>query len=84
MADIVPVDHGMKKIELAGRGNFPGVTELIRELPIFDLELLERFELADIEISGQRRAAWSCSQSRRTFRANSTRRPRGPYRTRSR
>src|SRR5688572_16219625 len=52
MANIVPVDHGMKKIELARRGNFPRVTELSRELPIFDLELLERFELANVEISG--------------------------------
>jgi len=52
MAAIVPVDHGVKKIELAGRGNFFRAAELLRELPIFNLELLKRLELADIERSG--------------------------------
>ena len=52
MADIIPVDHGMEKIELAGRGNFPRATQLVGELPIFDFKLFEGFEFADIEISG--------------------------------
>src|SRR5687768_9177816 len=51
MADIVPVDHGMEEIELARSWNFSWITELLRELPIFDLELFEGLELADIETS---------------------------------
>lgn len=51
MADIVPVDHGMKEIELARSGNFSRMAELSGELPIFDLELFEGLELADVEAS---------------------------------
>ena len=36
---------------LARRGNFAGVTQLFRELPILDFELLERLELTDVEIA---------------------------------
>jgi hypothetical protein len=49
MADIVAIDHGMEKIELAQSRNFFGVAKLSRELPIFDFELFERFKLPDIE-----------------------------------
>jgi hypothetical protein len=52
MPEIVAVDHGMEKIELAGGRNLPRATQLVRELPIFDFELFEGFEFADIEISG--------------------------------
>jgi hypothetical protein len=51
MADIVTVYHGMEKFELTWCGDFFGMTQFICELPVFDLELLERFKLADIEIS---------------------------------
>jgi hypothetical protein len=51
MADIVAVHHGVEKIELARSGNLPRVPELSRELPIFDLELFEGLELADVETS---------------------------------
>jgi hypothetical protein len=43
----------VKKIEFARRGNFSRAPELFGKLPIFDFKLLERFELADIEISGR-------------------------------
>src|SRR2546423_4147542 len=41
----------MEKMHLARRGNFAGMTQLFCELPILDLELLERLELADIEVA---------------------------------
>ena len=51
MPDIIAVDHGVEEIELARRGNFSGMIQLGGELPIFDFELLERFEFTDIEVS---------------------------------
>jgi hypothetical protein len=50
MPEIIPIHHGMEKIELARAGDFPGPTQLVGELPIFDFKLFERFELADIEL----------------------------------
>jgi hypothetical protein len=41
----------MEEIELAWGGDFSRMAEFSRELPIFDLELFERFKLADIETS---------------------------------
>ena len=51
MPNILAVDQGVEEIDLAGRRNFSGMIQLGGELPIFDFELLERFEFTDIEVS---------------------------------
>src|SRR6266513_2201408 len=49
--DIIEINHRVKEIHLAGRGNFARVTQLLCKLSILDFKLLERLELADIEVS---------------------------------
>jgi hypothetical protein len=41
----------VEEIHLTRRGNLAGVAQFLRELPILDLELFERLEFADIEVS---------------------------------
>lgn len=55
ISNIIEIDHRMEEIELAGRGNFSRIAELLGKLPILDLELLPVLEFADIEVTRIRR-----------------------------
>ena len=61
--NIFPIDHRVKKIELAGRRNFARISQLRSELAILGLKLLERPEFTDVEAPAGRRPRIICESA---------------------
>src|SRR5205085_6415107 len=60
---VLPFDHGAEEIELAGRRNFAGISQLGSELAILDLNLLERSEFTDVEAGARGRPRIICERA---------------------